>query len=174
MLVVKTVLVAVDFSDTSADAVRYAEELSRLFNARVHLLHVVPDPLRQPWAVEAPGLDYPALSQQWREEALAGLRGLRQQAGLDEAGTTLAVGTGAAHTAIIEYAREQAVDLIVMGTHGHGPVVHLLLGSVAERVVRSATCPVLVVPHRTVRALHSEPVVSEGRVLQEPAAPAAR
>ena len=163
MLVLKTVLVAVDFSDTSADAVRYAQELSRLFDARVHLLHVVPDPLRQPWAVEAPGLDYPALSQQWHAEAEEGLQAIRSEAGLDATRTVVAVATGMAHTAIIEYAREHAVDLIVMGTHGHGPVVHLLLGSVAERVVRQATCPVLVVPHRTVRARHKETVAVQAQ-----------
>jgi nucleotide-binding universal stress UspA family protein len=161
MLVMKTVLVAVDFSDTSADAVRYAHEISRLFNAQVHLLHVVPDPLRQPWAVEAPGLDYPALSKQWHAEAEEGLQALRAEAGLDALRSVVVVATGMAHSAIIEYAKEHAVDLIVMGTHGHGPVVHLLLGSVAERVVRQATCPVLVVPHRTVRARHAEKAVTQ-------------
>ncbi len=154
MLRIKNILVAVDFSDTSADAVRYGQEMSRLFEAQVHLLHVVPDPLRQPWAIEAPGLDYPALSQRWNVEATDGLRSARDAAGLDADRTTLAVATGMAHTAIVEYATEHAVDLIIVGTHGHGPVVHLLLGSVAERVVRQSTCPVLVVPHRTVRQRH--------------------
>ncbi|HEY8550099.1 MAG TPA: universal stress protein [Vicinamibacterales bacterium] len=155
MLKLDQILVAVDFSDTSGDAVRYAKELGRPYDSRIHLLHVVPDPLRQPWAVEAPGLDYPALAQQWRDEADAGLEALRQETGLAPERTVLAVASGAAHTAIIEYAKDHNIDLIVMGTHGHGPVVHLLLGSVAEKVVRQATCPVLVVPHRAVREKHS-------------------
>ena len=49
--------------------------------------------------------------------------------------------------AITEYAKEAAVDLIVLGTHGRGAVAHLLMGSVAERVVRTAPCPVLTVRH---------------------------
>ena len=47
---------------------------------------------------------------------------------------------------IVNYAKEMSIDLIVMGTHGRGPIAHLLMGSVAERVVRLAGCPVLVVP----------------------------
>jgi nucleotide-binding universal stress UspA family protein len=150
MLTVRTVLVAVDFSDTSTDATRYARELARSFGARIHLLHVVPDPLQQPWAVEAPGLDFPGLADQWRVEAHERLVALTTDAELD-AQTVLAVRTGVPHRAIAEYATEHAADLIVLGSHGHSPVVHFLLGSVTERVVRQAACPVLVVPHRTIR-----------------------
>ena len=49
--------------------------------------------------------------------------------------------------AIVDYAKEKSIDLIVMGTHGRGPLAHLLMGSVAERVVRTASCPVLTVRH---------------------------
>lgn len=56
------------------------------------------------------------------------------------------------HAAIIEYAESVDADLIVVGTHGYGPIKHLRLGSVAERVVRQAACPVMTVPHRSVGA----------------------
>src|SRR5262245_27619146 len=100
MLTLKLLLVAVDFSDTSADAVRYARELARSFDSHLHLLHVVPDPLQQPWAVEAPGLDFPGLADQWRTDARERLRGLAATSGLEDERTILAVGTGAPHRVI--------------------------------------------------------------------------
>lgn len=151
MLTVRTLLVAVDFSDTAMDATNYGRELARSLGAAIHLLHVVPDPLQQPWAVEAPGLDFPGLSDLWSAEARERLRTLANDAGLDANSTVLAVAAGVPHRTIVEYAREHAADLIVLGSHGHGPVVHFLLGSVAERVVRQAVCPVLIVPHARLR-----------------------
>jgi nucleotide-binding universal stress UspA family protein len=160
VLTLRNVLVAVDFSDTSADAVRYARELVRSFNAAIHLLHVVPDPLQQPWAVEAPGLDFPGLSDQWQVEAHERLVALAASTELDTRQSTLAIRTGVPHRAIVDYAAEHGTDLIVLGSHGHSPVVHFLLGSVTERVVRQARCPVLVVPHHTIRS--STPDVARG------------
>ena len=151
MLTIRTILVAVDFSDAAVDAVRYARELARSFDATLHLLHVVPDPLQQPWAVEAPGLDFPGLADQWRVDAMARLEALQASSDLVAAQTVLEVGAGPPHKVIVDYSVDHAVDLIVLGSHGHGPVVHFLLGSVAERVVRQATCPVLIVPHHTLR-----------------------
>jgi nucleotide-binding universal stress UspA family protein len=60
-------------------------------------------------------------------------------------------------TAIVEYANEEGVDLIVLGTHGRGAVAHLLVGSVAERVVRTAPCPVLTVRHPEHEFVVTEP-----------------
>ncbi len=64
---------------------------------------------------------------------------------LDGVETVRAIRVGHAFMEIIQYATDNAIDMIVMGTHGRGPVKHLLLGSVAERVVRKASCPVLTV-----------------------------
>jgi nucleotide-binding universal stress UspA family protein len=61
--------------------------------------------------------------------------------------SVLAVKTGSPLVEIVRYAQEQAITLIVMGTHGHGPIAHLLLGSVADNVIRRAPCPVLTVRH---------------------------
>jgi nucleotide-binding universal stress UspA family protein len=152
MLTVRTLLVAVDFSDTAIEATGYGRELARFFGAAVHLLHVVPDPLQQPWAIEAPGLDFPGLSDQWRAESRERLHALAAEAGLAESTTVLAVAVGVPHRVIVDYAKEHEADMIVLGSHGHGPVVHFLLGSVAERVVRQAVCPVLIVPHAHLRA----------------------
>jgi nucleotide-binding universal stress UspA family protein len=163
MLTVGTLLVAVDFSDTTTEVAEYGRELARSFGAGVHLLHVVPDPLQQPWAVEAPGLDFPGLSDQWRAEARERLHTLATQVGLGERTTVLAVAAGVPHRAIVEYAAEHHANIIVLGSHGHGPVVHFLLGSVAERVVRQAVCPVLIVPHARLRSTPpATPLTSSG------------
>ena len=151
MLTAKTLVVAVDFSDTAMETTAWGRALARSFGAVVHLLHVVPDPLQQPWAVEAPGLDFPGLSDHWRTEARERLHTLAAESGLEEA-TVFAVAVGVPHRMIVDYAAEHAADLIVLGSHGHGPVVHFLLGSVAERVVRQAICPVLIVPHARLRS----------------------
>jgi nucleotide-binding universal stress UspA family protein len=66
----------------------------------------------------------------------------------DELRLVTALRTGSAFVEIVRYAREEEIDLLVMGTHGRGAIAHMLLGSVAERVVRKAPCPVLTVRQR--------------------------
>ena len=69
---------------------------------------------------------------------------------------------GTAAIEIARYANEHAADVIVLGSHGHGVVKRYMLGSVAERVIRQATCPVLVVPHRTLRPTSFEVRAASG------------
>jgi len=146
MPAIRKILVPLDFSETSRTALRYAADLARHNGSSIHLLHVTPDPLRQPWAVE-PGLaEFPRGLAERRDEAEVGLRALATEEGLDPLCTTVTVVDGIAHHEIVNYVEARAIDLIVMGTHGHGVIAHLLLGSVAERVIRHAPCPVLVVP----------------------------
>jgi nucleotide-binding universal stress UspA family protein len=155
----QNILVPVDFSDTSDEAWRVACDLARTSGSFLHLLHVAPDPLSQAWAVETVALDYSGMTRQWIEEAEAKLAAIQPGPGIEPARVTRVVASGAAYPGIMEYANRHAADLIVMGTHGYGPVMHLLLGSVAERVVRHASCPVLTVPHRSLRK--PVPVVAE-------------
>lgn len=139
----KTILVAVDFSDASKSAVRCARELAAKYGASLHLLHVVADPASQPWAAEAFSLSFGDLVVQWQEQAR---RSLLSELPAEEQGrAVIATPVGSAYAEIIAYARQHDVDLIVMGTHGRGALEHLLLGSVAERVVRKAPCAVLTV-----------------------------
>jgi universal stress protein A len=151
MFTLRNILVPVDFSDTSRDALRYAREVGRPFGSRLHVLHVLPDPMRQPWAVDVAGIDFAELQDQWRVEAEGRLGALVAEEHLDPSAVTTAVVAGSAHESIVTYATEMGIDLVVVGTHGHGPIVHLLLGSVAERVVRQAGCPVLTIPHHKLR-----------------------
>jgi nucleotide-binding universal stress UspA family protein len=142
----QTIVVAVDFSETSEEAWTVAGRLALATGAHLHLLHVTGDPLHQPWAVETIAVDFDGIVEEWRGQARERLATMRAAPGLDERRITRAVVTGVPHLAIAEYALAQHADLIVVGTHGHGPLKHLLLGSVAERVVRHAECPVMTVP----------------------------
>lgn len=134
------ILLPTDFSDTARRALDYAGELARRFDASVHLLHVVPDPKVQSLTVEAIPV-VSDLAERWKADAERRLEEVR----VDGVHTVRAVRVGHAFVEIVRYAADNAIDMVVMGTHGRGPVEHLLLGSVAEKVVRKAPCPVLTV-----------------------------
>ena len=135
------ILLPTDFSDTAEHALDYARDLAARFGAGVHLLHVISDPTAHDWAGEVEGLVVPDLLDKWKGEAERRLGEIT----LGDVETVRAIRVGHAFVEIIHYATDNAIDMIVMGTHGRGPVRHLLLGSVAERVVRKAPCPVLTV-----------------------------
>jgi nucleotide-binding universal stress UspA family protein len=146
-LVFHKILVPTDFSETADTALYYAKELARQFGAELHLLHVVEDPmLLAGWTPMAatPAPEVGAEAAALREE-LTNLLSADERAEL-KTGVHVIAGelTG---TAISHYAVEGEFELIVMGTHGRGAVAHALLGSVAEKVVRSAPCPVLTIRH---------------------------
>ena len=143
MAAINHVLMATDFSEASEPALELAQSFASAFGARLHLLHVIPDPYAQPWSVEATGAAIPDLLKRWETEAEARLDELKP-AGV-EAHAVVRVGNP--YNEIVEYAREQGIDLIVIGTHGRGAIGHMLLGSVAEKVVRKAPCPVLTTRH---------------------------
>lgn len=134
---------ATDFSETSEHALEIATSFAQSFGASLHLLHVIPDPYAQPWAVEATGSAIPDLLKTWETEAGTRLDRLKP-AGLE---SQAAVRVGNPYHEIVEYATEHGIDLVVIGTHGRGAIGHMLLGSVAEKVVRKAPCPVLTVRH---------------------------
>ncbi|HEY2759442.1 MAG TPA: universal stress protein [Pirellulales bacterium] len=137
------ICVPVDFSDTSMAALTYAKAFAESFGARLHILHVLTS-----WIPETDVPVSPQLYEQFEQSARKQLNALlldeerqKYQAQLD-----LVNGTSE-FLEIIRYAREKEIDLVVMGTHGRGPIAHILLGSVAEKVVRKAPCPVLTVRH---------------------------
>lgn len=148
----ETIVVAVDFSETSDEAWHAACQLTEALGSHLHLFHASPDPLQQAWTVEAIAVDFEAIGETWRTQAERRLAALTPDPPLPADRFTRAVRIGVPHRAIVDYAVEHKADLIVIGTHGYGPVKHLLLGSVAERVVREAPCPVVTVPHRERRA----------------------
>ena len=140
MLTMKRILIPYDFSETSAAAVRYGLAAARTFGARVILLHVGNQ------AHEELGTEFPlglegAVEDAVRERLLRILTPAEQ----NELKPELAVRPGMPAAEIVQYAKDQNIDLIVMGTHGRGFVGHFVMGSVAEKVVRTAPCPVLTV-----------------------------
>jgi nucleotide-binding universal stress UspA family protein len=144
MIKLKTILVPTDFSECSEAAVKYGYALAEAFGATLHLLNVVQHPYSMPWAADGftPIGD---LLADW--EAQAKRRLVESVPATAAAKTVVKTQVGSPHPEIVRYAAQFGIDLIVLGTHGRGPISHMLLGSVAERVVRTAPCPVLTVRH---------------------------
>ena len=136
------ILCPIDFSDASQHAIQYAVALARIHRARLTALHVYPPPFVPP--------DVPLLDAQAQDDHLARLEtetaAVFQEA--TEGGLTVdvVVTRGQPAREILVHAASLPADVIVMGTHGAGGFEHLVLGSVAEKVLRKATCPVFTVP----------------------------
>jgi nucleotide-binding universal stress UspA family protein len=148
MIALKKVLVATDFSEPSEAALAYGRELARNFGASLTVLHVVDNILARAY-----GSDGIVMADSELQGEIQGAAQQQVDALLfdDDRHTLRAIGvtvtSNAPAPAIVTYAREAGTDLLVLGTHGRGAVAHLLMGSVAERVVRTAPCPVLTVRH---------------------------
>lgn len=144
MVIIKNILVATDFSDASGVALAYGRDLAKSYNARLHVLHVVEDVvLRYTTEVGWIGSDFQKDLETTAGRTLNALITEDDRKALD-AEAIIEKGINPAET-IVKYAKANAIDLIVTGTHGRGAVKHFLMGSVAERVVRIAPCPVLTV-----------------------------
>jgi nucleotide-binding universal stress UspA family protein len=144
----RKILCPVDFSDTSREAMRQALAIARRFESEAIVLHVLGDvPLLSAYTGN-PRLEDLKSSQQWAQHNLTefvhgvGDSGTRVQIelihSLEHGGTT--------ERAIVHYAQQHGVDLLVMGKHGRKPLEDFFFGSVTDRVLRHARCPVLVVP----------------------------
>jgi nucleotide-binding universal stress UspA family protein len=147
MIAVKNILLPVDFSDPCLKATEYAVTLAYRFEATLHLLHVIEDPV-----VYLPMFDSYPLPTREQFETYAQVRlenwiDVQQSEGLHIENHWR---HGAPHAEVVDFADDNRIDLIVMGTHGRGVAMHVLLGSVAENVVRRSPCPVLTV-HATGR-----------------------
>jgi len=141
----KRILVPIDFSEDSKKALRYATAFARQFGAKIILLHVlVPIPVSS---------EYPCgpVVMQQQDETARYLEDQLSTLGRKEAGDSVSeavVRCGAGFDEIARAAKELDIDLIVLSTHGYTGLKHILLGSTAERVVRHASCPVLIVRER--------------------------
>ena len=144
MIALKQILVATDFSEPAAVATDYGRDLARSYGATLHVMHVIEDML----ALYAPELGFALVDIERNIEAdvQQNLESLRTSE--DDAFRSVVVRSASVPHAITEYAKANAIDLIIVGTHGRGAVSRFLMGSVAERVVRTAPCPVLTVHAR--------------------------
>jgi nucleotide-binding universal stress UspA family protein len=145
---IKRILVATDFSEAADAALAYGRGLARTFGATLHVLHVSDDPILRLGGCEVYPVVLPQLQRDLEKRARERLAALLVDNDQHPLPTVPVVITAAATApTIVDYAARANIDLIVVGTHGQGAVAHFILGSVAERVVRTARCPVLTVPH---------------------------
>jgi nucleotide-binding universal stress UspA family protein len=167
MALPKRILVPTDFSAAAAGALDYAKTLAEAVGASLQVLAVMDDPL--------PGIkmadhvcSIPAIRQQIERETGEHLAKVLTPAEQAKFRAELTAVWGNPYAKILEFAKDHAIDLIVMGTHGRGAILHALLGSVAERIVRHASCPVL-----TIRpAPETAPAKAVSAALAEAIAPA--
>lgn len=140
----KKILIASDFSEYSKEALRYGADLARLYDGSVLVVHVyqpIDYALPDGYMMFTPAQMTRMMSE--IEQRLAKDKQDALAAGAPRVETSLPIGKAAFE--IVEAAREGDCDLIVMGTHGRTGLSHVFLGSTAERVVRTAPCPVLTV-----------------------------
>ena len=133
------ILVPIDFSEHSQKALRYALAFASQFDAEVTLVHIV-EQMVYPGDWMYPPLAVSDFATEKREQMIGRLRTLDAGSGIK---TQHMVRLGRAWQEVTEIAREQKSDLIILATHGYTGLKHVLLGSVAEKIVRHAPCPVL-------------------------------
>lgn len=141
---IKKILFPTDFSEGAMSALPYAVEMAKTYGAKLYLLHVIYD------IVTASGLHVPHTSvDKMYEEMLENAQkelerfGLKHREGLNN--VEYSVKRGVPYEEILKFAKDNDIDLIVIGTHGRKGLDRVLFGSTAERVVRNSTCPVLTV-----------------------------
>ena len=147
MINLHNVLVATDFSEPSDAALRHGRALAQAFDASLHVLHVVEDAIAHAWMPEVYIAALPDVYDEIEKTAGERLDNLFDAETRQALRLQVALRRGTPFVEIIDYARSQDIDLIVVGTHGRGAIAHLMIGSVAEKVVRKAPCPVLTVRH---------------------------
>ena len=144
----KTIVVAVDFSNATAGVLEMAISLAKAFNAQLQLFHVVePEPSYTAYGFTPD--EFPALhayQDEARRRAASQLAELLTQVQLELPDAGSQITEGSPLHSLLDYVHESRADLVVLGSHGHGVIASLLLGSVAEGMVRKATVPTLIVP----------------------------
>jgi universal stress protein A len=160
MPAIKRMLVPTDFSPASDIAFTYAIDLTAREHATVHLLNVIDDATFATAYPDGFYTELPGLRTQLISEATDRLKAMAAKCAAAGVTATVEVAVGSPARVIVSTATSRGTDLVVMGTHGRSGFAHLVVGSVAERVVRAAPCPVLTVrdTSRTADILAAEAV----------------
>jgi nucleotide-binding universal stress UspA family protein len=159
MIEVRRILCPIDFSEYSRHALDHAVAIARRYESRITLFNVCP---LVPAPVSAAGIGLvPAMvpTPGHLDALLAAMRRFAETDVAAGVAIQFEIGEGDAASEILDRAAGMPCDLIVMGTHGRSGFEHLLLGSVAEKVIHKAACPVLTVPRRIDDALPASPVL---------------
>jgi nucleotide-binding universal stress UspA family protein len=139
----KKIVCPIDFSEHTSEIVAYAASIAKKFNAELHLFHVIPNlnyftPYESFLTPENLVAIEDNINAEVNRDFDAVIKGI-------DGPVKKVIKTGVAFVEIIDYVKTEAIDLIVMGTHGRSGIEHILIGSVAEKVVRKAPCPVLTI-----------------------------
>ncbi|MFA6457425.1 MAG: universal stress protein [Bacteroidota bacterium] len=140
----RKILVPIDFSDHSKKALRYALPFALQFKAELELMYVV-EPTIYPSDFGFGQVGFPDVEKELHEKAKAELQELLKTTVPAAITATSVVSTGIPFVEITTYAQAENIDLIIVATHGRTGVEHILFGSTAEKIIRKAPCPVLVV-----------------------------
>jgi len=141
---ISSILVPIDFSVHSKNALKYAVPLAEKFRASLHLVYVV-EPTIYPADLGFGQVVLPGVEEELREKGGEELQALMEKEIGGRVKSSCAVRTGNPHQEILREAEELGVAMIVVATHGHSGVEHMLFGSTADRIVRNAKCPVLTI-----------------------------
>ena len=161
MIALNNILVTTDFGEASDAALRYGRELAERFGATLHVLHVAENVAIATLGAETFAAVAPRLQEQIEENARKTLDELLIDSDRSGPVTRPVVLTSSSPAfAIVDYARDHDIHLIVIGTNGRGALEHFLMGSVAERVVRLAVCPVLTVRRHERDFIHPDALVA--------------
>ena len=139
---IKKVLVPIDFSDYSKSALKYAADFAQKFNAEMILIYVV-EPVIYPPDFSLGQIAIPSINTEWDIKAKEELDKLADTEISNAITVKTIIKTGKPFIEVIETASEEDVDIIIIASHGHSGMEHILFGSTAEKVVRKAPCPVL-------------------------------
>lgn len=136
------ILTPIDFSEASLKALKYAVAFANQYGSTLLLIHVV--------EFSAVGSEFGAIEisrviEEMQDNASKQLKELAKQVATDRVRTEIVVQSGRPYSQIIDVAKEKKTDLIIIASHGHSSLAHVLLGSTVERVVRQGPCPVLVI-----------------------------
>jgi nucleotide-binding universal stress UspA family protein len=153
MMALRNVLVAIAFDETTASVLEYGRLMARTFGATLHVLHVPENLFLRPMANDPRAIEDGLLEQLGECLTEDDRRSLHAVTAIRQSSTPA--------DEIVDYARSADIDLIVMGTHGRRGMAHLLMGSVAETVVRMAPCPVMTI--RDHRHEPARPISREAR-----------
>lgn len=145
MIRLKNILIPTDLSEYARHVLPYAAEFARAYDAKIILAHVVD----MHWVGSVASAEFPGMVESQIESskkaAVEAMEAMRAELG--DAPVEVQVLMGSPHVEIVRHARSEDVDLIILATHGRTGLAHALIGSVAEKVVQMAPCPVLTIKH---------------------------
>jgi universal stress protein A len=142
----KKIVCPIDFSEFTDEILKYAVNITKKFNAELHLIHIIPNlNYFTPYESFLTPENLVAIEKNIEKEVEKDFEKVMKDINMP---LKKIVKTGVTFVEIIDYIKEEDIDLVVMGTHGRSGIEHILIGSVAEKVVRKSPCPVLTIRPR--------------------------